>query len=127
MSKRILVIEDHVDNRQIMNDTLSAAGFEMIEAVTGDAGVAMAELEEPDLILMDIQLPGIDGYEATRLIKAKPALRHIPIIVVTSYALSGDEVKAKEAGCDAYLAKPFRPRELLAKVREFLPEAPAQE
>ncbi len=127
MSKRILVIEDHEDNRRIMNDTLSAAGFEVIEAVTGDAGVAMAESECPDLILMDIQLPGIDGYEATRLIKAKPELRHIPIIAVTSYALSGDDVKAKEAGCDAYLAKPFRPRELLAKVREFLPEAPPEE
>ncbi len=124
MSKRILVIEDHEDNRRIMNVTLSAAGFEMIEAVTGDEGVAMAESERPDLILMDIQLPGIDGYEATRIIKAKPALRHIPIIAVTSYALSGDKVKAKEAGCDAYLAKPFRPRELLATVREFLPAAP---
>ncbi len=76
---------------------------------------------------MDIQLPGIDGYEATRLIKAKPALRHIPIIAVTSYALSGDDVKAKEAGCDAYLAKPFRPRELLATVREFVPVAPPEE
>ena len=127
MSKRILVIEDHEDNRRIMNDTLSAAGFEVIEAVTGDAGVAMAESEIPDLILMDIQLPGIDGYEATRLIKAKPALRHIPIIVVTSYALSGDEVKAKEAGCDAYLAKPFRPRELLALVCKFVSEAPPEE
>ncbi len=127
MSKRILVIEDHEDNRRIMNDTLSAAGFEVIEAVTGDAGVAMAESERPDLILMDIQLPGIDGYEATRLIKAKPELRHIPIIAVTSYALSGDDVKAKEAGCDAYLAKPFRPRELLATVRELVPEAPPEE
>ena len=127
MSKRILVIEDHEDNRRIMNDTLSAAGFEVIEAVTGDAGVAMAESERPDLILMDIQLPGIDGYEATRLIKAKPELRHIPIIAVTSYALSGDDVKAKEAGCDAYLAKPFRPRELLATVLEFVPEAPPEE
>ncbi len=127
MSKRILIIEDQEDNRRIMSDTLSAAGFEVIEAVTGDAGVAMAESERPDLILMDIQLPGIDGYEATRLIKANPELRHIPIIVVTSYALSGDDVKAKEAGCDAYLAKPFRPRELLATVREFLPEAPPEE
>jgi two-component system cell cycle response regulator DivK len=127
MSKRILVIEDQEDNRRIMNVTLSAAGFEVIEAVTGDAGVAMAESERPDLILMDIQLPGLDGYEATRLIKAKSALRHIPIIAATSYALSGDEVKAKEAGCSAYLAKPFRPRELLATVREFLPEAPPEE
>jgi two-component system cell cycle response regulator DivK len=122
MSKRILVIEDNEDNRQIMNVTLSAAGFEVIEAVTGDAGVAIAESERPDLILMDIQLPGLDGYEATRLIKAQPALRDIPVIVVTSYALSGDEVKAKEAGCDAYLAKPFRPRELLATVCEFVPK-----
>ncbi len=127
MSKRILVIEDHEDNRRIMNDTLSAAGFEVIEAVTGDAGVAMAESEIPDLILMDIQLPGLDGYEATRSIKSKPALRHIPIIVVTSYALSGDDVKAKEAGCDGYLAKPFRPRELLAMVCEFVPAAPPEE
>ncbi len=127
MSKRILVIEDQEDNRRIMNVTLSAAGFEVIEAVTGDAGVAMANSERPDLILMDIQLPGLDGYEATRVIKAKTALRHIPIIAVTSYALSGDDVKAKEAGCGAYLAKPFRPRELLATVREFLPEAPIEE
>jgi two-component system cell cycle response regulator DivK len=127
MSKRILVIEDQEDNRRIMNDTLSAAGFEVIEAVTGHAGVAMAESERPDLILMDIQLPGLDGYEATRIIKGKPVLRHIPIIVVTSYALSGDEVKAKDAGCDGYLAKPFRPRELLAMVREFVSEGPPEE
>jgi two-component system cell cycle response regulator DivK len=73
---------------------------------------------------MDIQLPGLDGYEATRRIKANPALRHIPIIVVTSYALSGDDVKAFEAGCDAYVTKPFVPRELLAKVRGFLETSP---
>ena len=95
----------------------------MIEAVTGEDGVAAAEKERPDLILMDIQLPGLDGYEATRRIKANPALRHIPIIVVTSYALSGDDVKAFEAGCDAYVTKPFGPRELLAKIREYLPVA----
>jgi two-component system cell cycle response regulator DivK len=80
----------------------------------------MAQANVPDLILMDIQLPVIDGYEATRRIKAKPALGAIPIIAVTSYALSGDDKKAFEAGCDAYLAKPFSPRELLAKIREFL-------
>ncbi len=77
--------------------------------------------ERPDLILMDIQLPLIDGYEATRRIKADPALQAIPIIVVTSYALSGDEVKAREAGCDDYVPKPYSPRQLLAKIREFLP------
>ncbi len=120
MNKRVLVIEDHEENRRILRYLLESGGFEMIEAVTGEEGVAAAEKERPDLILMDIQLPGLDGYEATRRIKANPALRHIPIIVVTSYALSGDDVKAFEAGCDAYVTKPFVPRELLAKVREFL-------
>jgi two-component system cell cycle response regulator DivK len=103
MSKRILVVEDQEDNRRIARDLLINAGYEIIEAVTGDEGVVMAETHVPDLILMDIQLPGIDGYEVTRQIKAKPALNHIPIIAVTSYALSGEENKALEAGCDAYL------------------------
>ncbi len=121
MSKRILVVEDQEDNRRIVRDLLTSAGYEMIEAVTGEEGVAAAETHRPDLILMDIQLPGVDGYEATRRIKANPALRQIPIIAVTSYALSGDDVKARQAGCDAYVAKPFSPRALLAKIREFLP------
>ena len=121
MSKRILVVEDHEENRRIMRDLLTSAGYEMIEAVTGEEGVTLAERERPDLILMDIQLPGIDGYETTRRIKANPALRAIPIIAVTSYALSGDDVKAREAGCDGYVTKPFSPRALLAKIREHLP------
>ncbi len=121
MSKRILVIEDHEDNRRIIRDLLTSAGYETIEAVTGEEGVALAETQHPALILMDIQLPDIDGYEATRRIKANPALRQIPIIAVTSYALSGDEVKALEAGCDAYVTKPFSPRALLATIREHLP------
>jgi two-component system cell cycle response regulator DivK len=83
--------------------------------------VSLAETERPDLILMDIQLPGLDGYEATRRIKANLALRQTPVIAVTSYALSGDDVKARDAGCDAYVTKPFSPRALLAKVREYLP------
>jgi two-component system, cell cycle response regulator DivK len=124
MKKRVLVIEDHEENRRIVGYLLASAGIEMIEAVTGEGGVAAAEKERPDLILMDIQLPGLDGYEATRRIKANPALRHIPIIVVTSYALSGDDVKAFEAGCDAYVTKPFVPRELLAKIREYLTKSP---
>ena len=122
MTKRILVVEDQDDNRKIMTDLLVNGGYEVIHAVTGDQGVAMAEEEVPDLILMDIQLPGIDGYEATRRIKAEPSLSHIPIIVVTSYALSGDEQKAIEAGGDAYYSKPFSPRELLGTIREFLSE-----
>ena len=120
MTKRILVVEDTEDNRQILRDLLGAAGFEMIEAEDGAAGVAAAEREKPDLILMDIQLPVMDGYEATRRIKANPELKHIPIIAVTSYALSGDEEKARAAGCDGYVTKPFSPRQLLAKVREHL-------
>ena len=121
MSKRILVVEDHEDNRRILRDLLTSVGYELVEAVTGEEGVAFAETHLPDLIPMDIQLPGMDGYEATRRIRANPALRQTPIIAVTSYALSGDDVKAFQAGCDAYVSKPFSPRQLLAKVREYLP------
>jgi two-component system, cell cycle response regulator DivK len=120
MSRRILVVDDQEDNRRILRDLLTASGFEVIEGKTGEEGVALAEERAPDLILMDIQLPGIDGYEATRQIKAKPALAVTPLIVVTSYALSGDDAKAFAAGADAYVSKPFSPRALLAKVREFL-------
>jgi len=121
MSKLILVIEDQEDNRRILRDLLTNSNYEVIEAIDGIKGVSSAETYRPDLILMDIQLPGIDGYEATRQIKANPDLKKIPIIVITSYALSGDDLKAFEAGCDAYVAKPFSPRELLAKIREYLP------
>jgi two-component system cell cycle response regulator DivK len=121
MSKLILVVEDQEDNRRIFRDLLTSNGYEVIEAVNGIEGVSLAENHRPDLILMDIQLPGIDGYEATRQIKANHDLKNIPIIVVTSYALSGDDLKAFDAGCDAYVAKPFSPRELLTKIREYLP------
>ena len=120
MTRRILVVDDQEDNRRILRDLLTASGFEVIEGKTGEEGVALAEERGPDLILMDIQLPGIDGYEATRQIKAKPALSATPLIVVTSYALSGDDAKAFAAGADAYVSKPFSPRALLAKVRELL-------
>jgi two-component system cell cycle response regulator DivK len=118
--KRVLIVEDTEDNRRILRDLLTTAGFDLVEATDGASGVELAGRVRPDLILMDIQLPVIDGYEATRRIKADPALSHIPIIAVTSYALSGDEVKAAEAGCDAYVAKPFSPRQLLAKVQSFI-------
>ncbi len=121
MTQQILVVEDQEDNRIILRDLLASAGYDVIEALNGRDGVGLAESEKPDLILMDIQLPVMDGYEATRRIKANPALESIPVIAVTSYALSGDEAKAKAAGCDGYVTKPFRPRDLLAKVREFLP------
>ena len=121
MSKRILIIEDQEDTRRILRDLLKSAGYEMIEAVTGEQGLVMARIHRPDLILMDIQLPDLDGYETSRRIKADPALQSIPIVAVTSYAMSGDDAKAYEAGCVGYVTKPFSPRQLLAKLREFLP------
>jgi len=125
MAKRILIVEDQEDNRMIVRDVLSSAGYDLIEAVNGEDGVKLAHSERPDLILMDIQLPIIDGYEATRQIKGSTVLKSIPIIAVTSYALSGDQAKARAAGCDGYVSKPFSPRELLARVREYLPDAAA--
>jgi two-component system, cell cycle response regulator DivK len=121
MSGCILVVEDQMDNRQILRDLLGNAGYDLVEAENGEEALAAVAKQRPDLILMDIQLPIMDGYEATRRLKADPATRSIPIIVVTSYALSGDESKARAAGCDAYVTKPYSPRQLLAKVREFLP------
>ena len=126
MSARILVIEDQEDNRRIVRDLLESVGYRLIEAQDGLEGVRLAKAERPDLILMDIQLPLLDGYEATRRIKSDPELQAIPIVVVTSYALSGDDAKAKEAGCDAYIAKPFSPRRLLATIQSLLPAPPGQ-
>jgi len=120
MPKKILVVEDTEDNRQILRDLLGMAGYDMVEAHDGAQGVAMAAEHRPDLILMDIQMPVMDGYEATRRIKAIPELKATPIVAVTSYALSGDEQKTRDAGCDAYIAKPYSPRQMLAKVREIL-------
>src|SRR5260221_12903820 len=121
MSRRILVVEDQEDNRRILRDLLTSAGYEIIQAENGEEALAAAARERPDLILMDIQLPVLDGYEATRRIKANPALRAIPVLAVTSYALSGDENKARPAGADADVTKPFSPRALLAKIREYVP------
>jgi two-component system, cell cycle response regulator DivK len=120
MSKRILVVEDQPDNRRILRDLLGNAGYELIEAETGEEALLAVEVQRPDLILMDIQLPVMDGYEATRRIRSNPELKSIPIIAVTSYALAGDEAKALAAGCTAYITKPFSPRALLAKVQEHL-------
>jgi len=121
MTKRILVVEDTEDNRAILRDLLTHAGFDLLEAADGAAGIAMAQLHKPDLILMDIELPGVDGCEATTRIKADPDLCHIPVIAVSSYAQPSDAAKAISAGCAAYVAKPCSPRAVLAKIREFLP------
>ena len=120
MSKRILVVEDQEDNRQILRDLLGNAGYELTEAENGEEAIAAVAKRRPDLILMDIQLPVMDGYEATRRIRTNPDLKSVPIIAVTSYALTGDEDKPIAAGCNGYVSKPYSPRDLLAKVRSYL-------
>jgi two-component system cell cycle response regulator DivK len=122
MSKRILLVEDEADNMQILRDLL-AADYNIDEAENGEQALASVARQRPDLILMDIQLPVMDGYEATRRLKADPALRAIPIIAITSYALGEDEKRARAAGCDDFVAKPYSPRVLLAKVRDYLSKA----
>jgi two-component system, cell cycle response regulator DivK len=121
MTKCILVVEDQEDNRQILRDLLGNAGYELTEAEDGEEAIAAVARRRPDLILMDIQLPVMDGYEATRRIRTNPDLRSVPIIAVTSYALTGDEDKALAAGRDGYVSKPYSPRDLLAKIRTYLP------
>ena len=120
MSVRILHVEDNAANRMIVRDVLEFQGYEVVEVFAGEEALAAAEREGPDLILLDIQLPRISGLEATRRIKARPDLRSIPIVAVTSFALSGDDQKASAAGCDAYIAKPYRPRDLLQIVQKLL-------
>lgn len=121
-AKTILYVEDNELNRKIVRDLLKRTSYALIEAQDGEAGVATALEKRPDLILMDIQLPKISGIEATRRLRAEAPTAATPIIAITSFALSGDEQKAKEAGATAYLAKPYSPKELLALIRTILPE-----
>ena len=120
MSIRILHVEDNPANRMIVRDLLEFRGYQVLEVTNGEEALAAAERERPDLILMDIQLPRISGLEASRRIKAREDLRYIPIVAVTSFALSGDDQQAAEAGCDAYIAKPYRPRDLLQLIQKLL-------
>ena len=122
MTKRILVVEDQEDLRGVLRTLLTGSGYEMIEAADGQAGVAKARAERPDLVLMDIQMPVLDGYEATRQIKADPSLKATPIIAVSSFAMKGDEEKARASGCDEYVTKPYSPMQLLKAVRRLLGE-----
>jgi two-component system cell cycle response regulator DivK len=122
-AKTILYIEDNEYNRKIVRQLVSRTSYRLIEAVDGESGVAQAQQELPDLILMDVQLPKMSGLDATRLLKADSRTSHIPIVVITSFALSGDREKASAAGANSYLAKPYSPRELLALVRQYLPES----
>jgi two-component system, cell cycle response regulator DivK len=122
VTKRILVVEDQEDLRDVLRTLLVGSGYEMLEAADGEAGVAKAQSDRPDLILMDIQLPVLDGYEATRRIKTDPSLKATPIIAVSSFAMKGDEEKARAAGCDHYVTKPYSPLQLLRIIRSLLPE-----
>ena len=120
MARRtILIIEDHELNRDLLVQILEDF-YTVIVATDGAEGLARAERDRPDLILMDFGMPVMDGWEATRRIKAQPALRGIPIIAITSHAMVGDEAKARQAGCDDYMAKPIDEDQLLAKIRHFL-------
>ena len=122
-TKTILYVEDNEFNRKIVRDLLARTSYRLIEATDGEAGVATALQEAPDLILMDIQLPKISGLDATRRLRADPRTAQIPIIAITSYALSGDDQNALDAGASAYLAKPYSPRELLDLIRKLAPES----
>jgi two-component system cell cycle response regulator DivK len=120
--KRVLVVEDQEDLRAILRDFLTASGYTVVEAVDGVESVAKASSEHPDLVLMDIQLPVLDGYDATRQIKALPCFGAIPIIAVSSFAMKGDEEKARDSGCDGYVTKPYSPVQLLRLIQGYLGE-----
>lgn len=116
----ILHVEDNEDNRKVVRDLFEFKGYRVVEALNGEDGVRKAGAVKPDLILMDIQLPKMNGYEATRAIKSDPALKNIPILIITSYAFSGDDRKAYDAGADDYMMKPYTPMDLLKRVEAWI-------
>jgi len=121
---KILLVEDNEMNRDMLSRRLEKRGYSLVIAVDGGAGVALAKSEIPDLILMDMSLPVIDGWEATRQVKADPATAKIPIIALTAHAMDSDRVKALEAGCDEFDTKPVELSRLLGKIEELLKKFP---
>lgn len=120
MTKVILIVEDEPRNLTLLRDLLQVSGYSTIEATDGEKGVELAKASKPDLILMDIQMPKMDGLEATRMLKADATTSNIPVLALSSYAMKGDEERILEAGCDGYLAKPFDIQKLLKMVAEYL-------
>ena len=120
MPKKILVVEDDADNRRIVVKVLSMEGYTVIEAIDGTEALAKVRSDPPDLILMDLALPNINGWEATRQLKSDEQLRHIPVIALTAFAMRGDEEQARAAGCDDYVPKPARPATIRAVVKKYL-------
>ena len=120
MAKTILIVEDEPRNLKLLHDLLQRFGYEILESPDGEQGVKLAGEKIPDLILMDIMMPKMDGLEATRIIKANEKTKHIPIIALTSYAMKGDREKTIEAGCDGYIAKPIDIKEVLKAIEHFL-------
>ena len=119
-NRRILLVEDHEDNRNIYRTILEHFGYEVVIAADGQNGIRIAREERPDLILMDLSIPIVDGWEATRVLKGDEATRGIPVIALSAHALSEDRQRARDAGCDGYLAKPVEPKKVLEEVERFL-------
>ena len=118
--RRILVVEDNAMNLELVRDILLAEGYEVLEAADGATGVHVAGAERPELILMDLQLPGLDGLQAVQLIRADDALRDVPIVAVTAHAMKGDDERARSAGCDGFIAKPIQVRDFVTTVARYL-------
>jgi len=118
--KTVLLVEDNEDNIIVYSTILQHFGYRVMEALNGEEGIAKARTEQPDLILMDISIPVIDGWEATQVLKRDPKTRRIPIIALTAHALASDREKAMEVGCDSYLAKPCEPKTVVSEVERFI-------
>lgn len=118
--RRVLVVEDNLDNMTLISDVLLSLGYDPLIAKDGEEGVRLATAEKPDLILMDLSLPKMDGWTATRHLKADPDVKHIPVIALTAHAMLGDRDRALAAGCDDYISKPISLRELAEKLKQHM-------